>query len=72
MNRPTKLVALIAVWAIWAAVPAHADPTPEPQPGYQINGSFPGVQQYPPWCARNMWGCGFVWRPDTGTFQPRQ
>jgi hypothetical protein len=76
MNRNIVLApAAVAATILAAAGTAGADPTPAPTPGYQIPGqsgpTFPGVQQYPPWCLRNMYGCGFIWLPDTGTFQQR-
>jgi hypothetical protein len=74
----TRLVAALAALGVATAVTtagtAGADPTPTPRPNYQIptpNGpAFPGVQTYPPWCARNMLACGFTWSPSTGTWQP--
>jgi hypothetical protein len=68
------LVALVTA-AVAAAGVAGADPSPAPGPGSQIltpggGSAFPGVQTYPPWCARNMLACGFRYDPGTGTWQP--
>jgi hypothetical protein len=68
------IFAVLATAAVLSAPTAGADPTPSPGPGYQIptpNGpAFPGVQTYPPQCARNMLACGFRYHADTGTWQP--
>jgi hypothetical protein len=71
------VVAAVAVAAmvVGAPGPAGADPTTPPGPGYQIptpggGSAFPGVQTYPPQCARNMLACGFRYDPGTGTWQP--
>jgi hypothetical protein len=77
MNTAKNIVlaaAAAAAMVVVAAAPAGADPTPPPTPGYQIPGpngpTFPGVQTYPPWCARNMLACGFRYDPATGTWNP--
>jgi hypothetical protein len=76
MNTVRIVLAAAAVAAMVVAAPtAGADPSPAPSPpGYQIPGpdgpTFPGVQTYPPWCARNMLACGFRYDPGTGTWGP--
>lgn len=63
--------ALIATM-VAAGGPAHADPTPEPSPPYQIAGpsgpQFPGVQQYPPICGVQPLACALHYDAGTGTW----
>jgi hypothetical protein len=74
MNTVRNVVAAAAAVAaiVVAAGTAHADPTPEPTPGYQIpSGSgpqLPGNQTYQPACLRNMRACGFEYDPSTGAW----
>jgi hypothetical protein len=75
-HRAMKLLALsAAVIAMMVAAggTAHADPTPPPSPGYQIQGpsggpQFPGAQVYPPRCRWQPRSCGLEYDPGSGTW----
>jgi hypothetical protein len=67
--RSIVAAAALAAMAVTAPTAEADQQTPAPTP-YQIAGTFPGVQVYPPWCARNMMACGFRYHADTGTWQP--
>lgn len=68
------LAAAVEVMVVAAPGSAGADPTPPPQPGYQIpgpDGRHPGpFQTYPPVCGQYMPACGFHFDPGTQTWQP--
>ena len=70
-----KIVLAAAVGALVVAAPgsAGADPTPPPQPGYQIptpdGPKFPGVQTFPPICGTSPLSCALWYDPATGTWQ---
>jgi hypothetical protein len=73
----TKLIAGVGTAVLVAqatAVPAGADPTPAPEPGYQIAGpsgpALPGAEIYPPVCLRYPPACGLRYDPGTGTWNP--
>jgi hypothetical protein len=69
------LVLGVLVLGLATAVPAAADPTPAPSPGYQIPAPsgpmLPGVQTYPPRCLAQPLACGLRYGPGTGTWNPR-
>jgi hypothetical protein len=72
--RPLALSAAVIAALAAAIGTAAADPTPPPQPGYQIPGpaasEFPGVQVYPPRCRWQPRSCGLEYDPGSGTWDP--
>jgi hypothetical protein len=55
-----------------AAGTAGADPTPEPSPGYVIQGptgpTVGGLRTLPPICGAQPRACAGNWNPDTGAW----
>ena len=68
-----KLLALSILFTLnmLLAVPAGADPTPEPSP-YQIQGPngpvYGGMRTLPPICGAQPRACAGNWNPDTGAW----
>lgn len=53
------------------AVPAGADPTPQPSPGYAIQGPVPtvgGLRSLPPICGAQPRACAGNWDQNSGTW----
>jgi hypothetical protein len=69
-----RIVLAAAAMTVAAPGTAGADPTPAPQPGYQIPGpsgpQFPGTQTYAPRCLVAPLSCGLRYEPGSGTWQP--
>jgi hypothetical protein len=65
---------VLAVAAMVVAVPgtAHADPTPEPSPGYVIQGpggaTVGGLRTLPPVCGVQPRACAGNWNPNSGAW----
>jgi hypothetical protein len=64
--------AVLAAGAVVMAGTANADPTPEPSPGYVIQGpggpTVGGLRILPPICGVQPRACAGNWDPDTGTW----
>jgi hypothetical protein len=74
-HRRLKTLLMCAVVALVFAVPpgtANADPTPEPSPGYVIQGStgptVGGLRSLPPICGVQPRACAGNWDPNTGAW----
>jgi hypothetical protein len=73
MNRVrTVVVAAVAVLVVGATGTAGADPTPEPSPGYVIQGptgpTVGGLRSLPPICGVQPRACAGNWDPNTGAW----
>jgi len=70
----TKLITGVAavLFALSTAGTAGADPTPEPSPGYVIQGpggpTVGGLRSLPPICSVQPRACAGNWSPDTGSW----
>jgi len=72
MMKQLICAAVLAATAGTAAPTAAADPTPEPSPGYVIQGpagpSVGGLRSLPPICATQPRACAGNWDPNLGTW----
>jgi hypothetical protein len=64
--------AVAAMVTVVMAGTAGADPTPQPSPGYVIQGpggpTVGGLRSMPPICGVQPRACAGNWNPDTGTW----
>jgi hypothetical protein len=72
MMKQLICAAVLAAVVGIAAPTANADPTPEPSPGYVIQGptgpTVGGLRSLPPICGVQPRACAGNWSPDTGTW----
>jgi hypothetical protein len=72
MTKQLVCAAVLAAWAVTVAGTAGADPTPEPSPGYVIQGkggpTVGGLRSLPPICGTVPRACAGNWNPSTGAW----